>query len=593
MSKKHRKFKKGGEDFPLIPVIIIFGFLLPGLSGLIIPAVVLYFLLKNLMDIDLIEEFKKITGIEFGRKKAPTDEADYTQEYAEVRNYVPQQRSGVRKTDDPCGNEGYHSTFGQQGAPQKRSGVRKTDDPCGNEGYHSTFGEQGHMPPRGKVASQQDPCGNEGYHGTFSDRSNHAEKKQSRLGRFAQKIKDGRKMSSIGLGCGLLFGACSAIEGIEAITTFGLRGLLTEDFLTLLLFSALGFGAFTIGKFKTAKANRFRKLRSVIGEDTTHISIHALADAVGYSDSKTEDLVQDMIDEGLLGDTAYIDVTTGYLILDGKGVDKEGLSKKQPKEKKADDQLDLAVLQEIRRVNADIPDPVMTRKISRIEEITGHILDYQKKHPEKTPELRKFLDYYLPTTLKILNTYAELDQKGLNGDNAVATKARIEKMMDNVVEGFEAQLDKLFEGEMMDISSDITVMEKMLDSDGLTGGFKIPKMDTESVADDAFQHINLTMEKMEPTRPIAEPKQTAEPAGFPTGGYSGINLTLEPEEKEESSSDRMFESIHQSFGGSAAAQASASADDMFQSIHMSLGEEKEEDWQSGFYHRKKEELDEE
>lgn len=404
-------------------------------------------------------------------------------------------------------------------------------------------------------------------------------------------------MSGIGLGCGLLFSACAVVETIESFTTFGFRGIFTEDVLTLVLFFLISFGFYGFGKFKTAKANRFRKLRNIIGEDTTHISIHALADAVGYSDSKTEKLVQEMVDEGLLGDTAYIDVTTGYLILDGRGVDKEGLTQK--KKAPTAEELDVQILREIRRVNADIPDPVLTRKISRIEEITGHILDYQKKHPEKTPELRKFLDYYLPTTLKILNTYAELDQKGLNGDNATATKERIEKMMDNVVEGFETQLDKLFEGEMLDISSDITVMEKMMSSDGLTGGFKIPKMDTEAVADDAFQTIQLTMEKMEPTRPISEPapQPTAapsEPVSIPSA-YSGIQLTLDSEESTDSpDSDRMFESIHQSLGGSAAAQASSAADDMFQSIHLSLsGEDEQQNWQNGFYHHKKDELEEE
>lgn len=162
---------------------------------------------------------------------------------------------------------------------------------------------------------------------------------------------------------------------------------------------------------------------------------------------------------------------------------------------------------------------------------------------------------------------------------------------------------------MMDISSDITVMEKMLDSDGLTGGFKIPKMDTESVADDAFQTVELTMEKLEPTRPIAEPRPASTPAptpqpavaqsspaaaSFPAGAYSGISLTLEPEKEAEtpsSSADDMFQSIHQSLGGTAAQPSSA--DDMFQNIHLSLGDEQKasDDWQSGFYHHTKDELD--
>ena len=94
----------------------------------------------------------------------------------------------------------------------------------------------------------------------------------------------------------------------------------------------------------------------------------------------------------------------------------------------------------------------------------------QKEHPDKAGGLRKFLNYYLPTTLKILNSYAELEKQGVEGENIAATKKRIENMMDMVVEGFERQLDKLFAGDMMDIAADITVMEQMMQGDGLFDG---------------------------------------------------------------------------------------------------------------------------
>ena len=95
---------------------------------------------------------------------------------------------------------------------------------------------------------------------------------------------------------------------------------------------------------------------------------------------------------------------------------------------------------------------------------------FQKEHPDKAGGLRKFLNYYLPTTLKILNSYAELEKQGVEGENIAATKKRIENMMDMVVEGFERQLDKLFAGDMMDIAADITVMEQMMQGDGLFDG---------------------------------------------------------------------------------------------------------------------------
>ena len=81
--------------------------------------------------------------------------------------------------------------------------------------------------------------------------------------------------------------------------------------------------------------------------------------------------------------------------------------------------------------------------------------------------------------MKLLHAYAELEDQGVAGDNISTTKARIESTMDSVVQGFEAQLDKLFEGSMLDISADISVMEKMLSRDGLAGGMKMPRAPTE------------------------------------------------------------------------------------------------------------------
>jgi dTDP-4-amino-4,6-dideoxygalactose transaminase len=69
------------------------------------------------------------------------------------------------------------------------------------------------------------------------------------------------------------------------------------------------------------------------------------------------------------------------------------------------------------------------------------------------------MDYYLPTTLKILRTYARLEAQEVDGENITATKERIEGMMDTVVEGFESQLDQLFRDEAIDITSDVQVLE--------------------------------------------------------------------------------------------------------------------------------------
>ena len=181
-----------------------------------------------------------------------------------------------------------------------------------------------------------------------------------------------------------------------------------------------------------------------------------------------------MLDEGYIP-TGYLDMASGRLILSDEGLQEE--PEPEPEEEQpAQPEDDDAILREIRQVNDAIEDPVMSEKIDRIGEITGKILDYQRKNPNKNSQLRSFLSYYLPTTLKILKAYAQMEAQGIEGENISAAKERIEGMMDKVVEGFEKQLDKLFQDDAMDITTDVAVLERMLDKDGLSGkgdGFQL------------------------------------------------------------------------------------------------------------------------
>ena len=127
-----------------------------------------------------------------------------------------------------------------------------------------------------------------------------------------------------------------------------------------------------------------------------------------------------------------------------------------------------AILAEIRAINDAIDNEKLSAQIDRVGVITAKILDYQKAHPEKEAELHSFLSYYLPTTLKILRTYAQLEDQEVAGENITAAMSRIEGMMDKAVEGFEKQLDRLFQGDVMDITTDVEVLERMLAKDGLS-----------------------------------------------------------------------------------------------------------------------------
>ncbi len=124
---------------------------------------------------------------------------------------------------------------------------------------------------------------------------------------------------------------------------------------------------------------------------------------------------------------------------------------------------------EMRRLNDAIEDEVISSRIDQLEEATGKIIDQVVSHPEKLPQIRKFMNYYLPTTLKILNAYDRMGAAGVSGENIDGTMQKIETMMDTIVMAFHKQLDALFRDEAMDIASDITVMENLLAQEGLSG----------------------------------------------------------------------------------------------------------------------------
>lgn len=98
----------------------------------------------------------------------------------------------------------------------------------------------------------------------------------------------------------------------------------------------------------------------------------------------------------------------------------------------------------MRRLNDSIEDEEISAQIDHLEEVTRKIIDLVVKQPKKLPQIRRFLDYYLPTTLKILNAYDRMDAAGISGENIDATKKKVEQMMATISQAFDRQLDALF-----------------------------------------------------------------------------------------------------------------------------------------------------
>lgn len=168
----------------------------------------------------------------------------------------------------------------------------------------------------------------------------------------------------------------------------------------------------------------------------------------------------------------------GKIILPDKGFevpDQEASPTPEPSKPQAPEDPQLQALRqerdralsEIRRLNDSIQDETLSRQMDRLEHTTGKILDAVTHDPDKLPQIRRFLNYYLPTTLKLLNAYDRMDATGVEGTNIDGTKGRIEDIMETICTAFDRQLDALYGQEALDISTDIDVLEQMLAREGL------------------------------------------------------------------------------------------------------------------------------
>ena len=200
-----------------------------------------------------------------------------------------------------------------------------------------------------------------------------------------------------------------------------------------------------------------------------------LARAADVSEKRLEKDLDAMLEKGLWGENAYIDKGSGMLFRSQEAASAyfaAANAARQPQEAPAPAEGYDGVLRQIRDLNDRIADEALSAKIDRLEQVSGSIFKAIEDDEDKRAAAGKFLNYYLPTTLKLLENYAAFEEAGVSGENLSQAKAKIEKTMDSIVAGFEHQLDELYRSDAMDIDSDIRVMETML------------RRDTASVADD-------------------------------------------------------------------------------------------------------------
>ena len=256
------------------------------------------------------------------------------------------------------------------------------------------------------------------------------------------------------------------MSSIGEIIGYGWYSYMAEDILSECGFLAGGIAMFAAGQRMKRRSARIARYLAVMGE-RSHISVDELCAVTGKSRRRVESDLDYMVEKGLLGTGAYLDSGRGMFFRNADAfadyanetAKKENATPKEANEGYA------GALRAIRSANDRIADPVLSEKIDHLETVAGKIFREVEEHPEKQQQAATFLNYYLPTTLKLLDSYAKFEEAGIEGENLSRAQERIEETMDALIKGFDKQLDDLYRNEAMDIDSDIRVMENMLRRD--------------------------------------------------------------------------------------------------------------------------------
>ena len=337
------------------------------------------------------------------------------------------------------------------------SGGRKKSRPRGRHPYYMQK-EQGQMGARTVQMGGQAQAGRSPNPGTVPPAN-------SLLSQMASKAK---RLTTVGIVLSAIFGFISIEEMVGNLWMLPDAAWYLEEIVFPLCGFGAGLGCLWAGLRRQKQVRTFRSYLAMIGSRTT-ISISALSSAMGVSPAKVRDTLEDMLDDGFFP-LGYLDYGSDRLVLTSDGIPDPPKEEEKPAQEEPAEDPQNAILEEIRAINADIDNPKLNQQIDRIGVITAKVFEYQRSHPQKSNQLHSFLSYYLPTTLKILRAYAQLEDQEVEGENISAAMDRTEGMMDKVVEGFEKQLDQLFQGDALDITADVEVLERMLAKDGLSSG---------------------------------------------------------------------------------------------------------------------------
>ena len=290
---------------------------------------------------------------------------------------------------------------------------------------------------------------------------------------------------------GVVFGLTSVIFLIitligSVITAFDVvSGLIIGIFAV----AFISFAVMTyVGVDMVRTVGRFRQYVSVL-RDREFCDIKEIASATGRDVRKVLKDVKKMITKGWFCQ-GHLDEKESCLMVSEHAWNQYTALMEDMKQRKAEEQAAQKKMQEeydrlspevqkivqagdeyvrkIKAANDAIPGEVISAKISRMELLVDRIFDRVEQNPDSVNDMRRMMDYYLPTTMKLLEAYEELDAQPVQGENIISSKKEIEDTIDTLNIAFEKLLDSLFQDTAWDVSSDISVLHTMLAQEGLT-----------------------------------------------------------------------------------------------------------------------------
>lgn len=125
-------------------------------------------------------------------------------------------------------------------------------------------------------------------------------------------------------------------------------------------------------------------------------------------------------------------------------------------------------IRKLRDINDAIEGEVISAKLYQLENLLKEIFDKVRVYPDQMSQMHRVMEYYLPTTLKLVEAYKEFDQVSVPGEDILSAKAQIEKTLDTINAAFTELLNNLFRNRVYDVTTDAQVLETMLAQEGLT-----------------------------------------------------------------------------------------------------------------------------